>query len=51
MGDRLDAVRAEAAKLDLPPGYTTGVSGRGRELERTFVEFIWASCCRSRSCT
>jgi HAE1 family hydrophobic/amphiphilic exporter-1 len=42
MGDRLDAVRAEAAKLDLPPGYTTGVSGRGRELERTFVEFIWA---------
>jgi HAE1 family hydrophobic/amphiphilic exporter-1 len=42
MGERLDAVRAAAAELDLPPGYTTGVSGRGRELERTFVEFVWA---------
>jgi HAE1 family hydrophobic/amphiphilic exporter-1 len=26
----------------LPSTYTTTVSGRGRELERTFVEFIWA---------
>ncbi len=42
LGDRLEAVRAAAAELDLPAGYTTGVSGRGRELERTFGEFIWA---------
>jgi len=28
--------------MNLPAGYTTSVSGRGRELERTFVEFIWA---------
>ena len=42
LGDRLEAVRAAAAELDLPPGYSTGVSGRGRELERTFGEFIWA---------
>jgi HAE1 family hydrophobic/amphiphilic exporter-1 len=42
LGDRLEFIRAEAAKLGLPPGYTTSVSGRGRELERTFVQFIWA---------
>ena len=24
------------------PGYTTRVAGRGRELERTFREFLWA---------
>jgi HAE1 family hydrophobic/amphiphilic exporter-1 len=28
--------------MDLPPAYTTKVSGRGRELERTFTEFLWA---------
>ena len=28
--------------MNLPPAYTTAVSGRGRELERTFNEFIWA---------
>jgi hydrophobic/amphiphilic exporter-1 (mainly G- bacteria), HAE1 family len=42
LGDRLDAVRAAADELGLPQGYTTGVSGRGRELERTFREFVWA---------
>jgi HAE1 family hydrophobic/amphiphilic exporter-1 len=42
LGDRLEAVRRLAAELNLPPGYTTGVSGRGRELERTFGEFAWA---------
>jgi HAE1 family hydrophobic/amphiphilic exporter-1 len=42
LGDRLEAVRAAARDLDLPAGYSTNVSGRGRELERTFREFIWA---------
>jgi HAE1 family hydrophobic/amphiphilic exporter-1 len=28
--------------MDLPPEYTIGISGKGRELERTFVEFLWA---------
>jgi HAE1 family hydrophobic/amphiphilic exporter-1 len=28
--------------MDLPPAYSTAVSGRGRELERTFTEFLWA---------
>jgi HAE1 family hydrophobic/amphiphilic exporter-1 len=40
--DRLDALRSAAADLGMPAGYTTAVSGRGRELERTFREFGWA---------
>lgn len=40
--DRIIAVQAEAAKLNMPPGYNAVVSGRGRELERTFNEFILA---------
>ena len=26
----------------MPPGYSIAVAGRGRELERTFSEFLWA---------
>jgi hydrophobic/amphiphilic exporter-1 (mainly G- bacteria), HAE1 family len=42
LADRLDALRAAAAELGMPASYTTAVSGRGRELERTFREFGWA---------
>jgi len=42
MADRLDALRNAVAAMNLPPSYTTRVTGRGRELERTFIEFIWA---------
>jgi HAE1 family hydrophobic/amphiphilic exporter-1 len=42
LADRLAALRAAAAEMNLPAGYTTKVVGRGRELERTFVEFLWA---------
>jgi len=42
LADRLEALRQAAAEMDLPPAYTTSVTGRGRELERTFNEFIWA---------
>ena len=42
LADRLEALRAATAELNLPPEYTTTVSGRGRELERTFREFLWA---------
>lgn len=42
LADRIQALRDETAKMNLPPAYTTYVSGRGRELERTFSEFIWA---------
>jgi len=42
MGDRLEALRETVLELNLPQTYTTRVGGRGRELERTFKEFIWA---------
>ncbi len=42
LADRLDAIRKAVAGMHLPAAYTTSVSGRARELERTFYEFIWA---------
>ncbi|HEY8666959.1 MAG TPA: efflux RND transporter permease subunit [Tepidisphaeraceae bacterium] len=42
MADRIEALRQAALDLNLPPAYTTAISGRGRELERTFSEFLWA---------
>lgn len=42
LADRLEALKIEAAKLDLPPGYSTRIAGRGRELDTTFREFLWA---------
>jgi HAE1 family hydrophobic/amphiphilic exporter-1 len=42
LADRLAALRGAAAGMNMPPTYTTRVSGRGRELERTFGEFLWA---------
>jgi HAE1 family hydrophobic/amphiphilic exporter-1 len=40
--DRIAALRAEVKEMNLPSAYTTRVSGRARELETTFNEFIWA---------
>jgi HAE1 family hydrophobic/amphiphilic exporter-1 len=42
LSDRLDALRKEVTNMNLPAAYSTAVSGRARELERTFYEFIWA---------
>jgi HAE1 family hydrophobic/amphiphilic exporter-1 len=42
LADRLEALRGAVAEMNLPLGYTTAISGRGRELERTFTEFLWA---------
>jgi HAE1 family hydrophobic/amphiphilic exporter-1 len=42
LADRLEALRNEVKEMNLPAAYTTSVSGRARELERTFTEFIWA---------
>jgi HAE1 family hydrophobic/amphiphilic exporter-1 len=39
--DRIEALRQATAELKLPAGYTTVVSGRAREFEKTFVEFLW----------
>ena len=42
LADRLDALRDAVDSLNMPPAYSVTVAGRGRELERTFVEFIFA---------
>ena len=42
LADRIEALKGAVAQMNLPAAYTTAVSGRGRELERTFNEFIWA---------
>jgi HAE1 family hydrophobic/amphiphilic exporter-1 len=42
LADRLQALRDAAADMNLPPAYSTSVSGRGRELERTGREFLLA---------
>jgi HAE1 family hydrophobic/amphiphilic exporter-1 len=40
--DRVEALRGAVAEMGLPTGYSTRVSGRARELEETFSEFLWA---------
>jgi len=42
LADRIEALRKTVGEMNLPAAYTTTVSGRARELERTFTEFIWA---------
>jgi HAE1 family hydrophobic/amphiphilic exporter-1 len=42
LADRLEALQTEVREMNLPPAYSVRVSGRGRELERTFNEFLWA---------
>ncbi|HEX4994717.1 MAG TPA: efflux RND transporter permease subunit [Methylomirabilota bacterium] len=39
--DRIQALRSAVAEMNLPTAYTTAIAGRARELERTFVEFLW----------
>ncbi len=40
--DRQQAMVDAAKALNMPQGYSTAVQGRGKELERTFKEFLWA---------
>jgi len=42
LADRVAALRDEVVRMDLPPGYDTIISGRARELERTFGELVMA---------
>lgn len=42
LADRLEALQQATAALNMPATYSTRVSGRGKELEKTFKEFIWA---------
>jgi HAE1 family hydrophobic/amphiphilic exporter-1 len=39
--DRIDALRAAFAAMKLPPAYSSAVSGRAKEFEKTFIEFLW----------
>jgi HAE1 family hydrophobic/amphiphilic exporter-1 len=42
LADRLEALRNAYKEMNVPVGYSTAINGRGRELERTFTEFIFA---------
>ncbi|MFQ3581775.1 MAG: efflux RND transporter permease subunit [Chloracidobacterium sp.] len=42
LADRLEALKKTVAEMNLPAAYTYTISGRGRELERTFTEFLFA---------
>jgi HAE1 family hydrophobic/amphiphilic exporter-1 len=42
LADRLEALNRAVREMNLPAEYSTSVSGRGRELERTFTQFLWA---------
>ncbi len=42
LADRIAALRQAVVEMNLPPTYSTRISGRGRELERTFGEFLRA---------
>jgi hydrophobic/amphiphilic exporter-1 (mainly G- bacteria), HAE1 family len=39
--DRIDALRSAFNEMRLPPAYSSAVSGRAKEFEKTFVEFLW----------
>ncbi|HEV2855089.1 MAG TPA: efflux RND transporter permease subunit [Thermoanaerobaculia bacterium] len=42
LADRLAALQKAVDEMNLPPTYSTAVGGRGRELARTYREFVWA---------
>jgi HAE1 family hydrophobic/amphiphilic exporter-1 len=42
LADRLAALQQAAREMNMPPAYSTAVAGRGRELARTYGEFVWA---------
>jgi HAE1 family hydrophobic/amphiphilic exporter-1 len=42
LADRIQALKDAVTEMRLPPGYSMRVTGRGRELENTFKEFLWA---------
>jgi HAE1 family hydrophobic/amphiphilic exporter-1 len=42
LADRLEALQKAADDLHMPSTYSTGIGGRGRELARTYREFLFA---------
>ncbi len=41
LAESIAAIQGVVKELGLPPGYSTRVMGRARELERTLGEFVW----------
>jgi HAE1 family hydrophobic/amphiphilic exporter-1 len=39
--DRIDALKKAAADMKMPLAYSTFVTGKAREMEKTFTEFLW----------
>jgi HAE1 family hydrophobic/amphiphilic exporter-1 len=42
LADRLEALQTAADEMHMPTAYSTGIGGRGRELARTYREFLFA---------
>lgn len=42
LADRIKALDDEVERMNLPPGYKTQISGRAKEFQKTFHEFLWA---------
>jgi HAE1 family hydrophobic/amphiphilic exporter-1 len=49
LAEAIQGVQQAADELGLPPGYSTRVMGRARELEQTLTEFLW-TCALSFIC-
>jgi HAE1 family hydrophobic/amphiphilic exporter-1 len=39
--DRIDQLKRAVSEMNLPITYTTSVTGKAREMEKTFTEFLW----------
>jgi HAE1 family hydrophobic/amphiphilic exporter-1 len=39
--DRIELLKRTVAEMNLPIAYTTSVTGKAREMEKTFTEFLW----------
>jgi hydrophobic/amphiphilic exporter-1 (mainly G- bacteria), HAE1 family len=39
--DRIEALKKAVVEMNLPPAYQTFVTGKAREMEKTFWEFLW----------
>jgi HAE1 family hydrophobic/amphiphilic exporter-1 len=39
--DRIEALKAAVAGMNLPVAYSTFVTGKAKEMEKTFTEFLW----------
>ena len=39
--DRIEALNREVAAMNLPAAYSTFVTGKAKEMEKTFTEFLW----------